>query len=136
MVDLLDFEATVMVAHERQGDEDVVVHRRTRPTSRFQSQTVLEEGRKMSLERLARFSAGRTGSMCSHLGRRGPSLASVLGRWTGERLAVGLNIRKEELTLVNGQIKKGGVLRYKHSVEPVSGQRLRGSAFHVFNICC
>lgn len=63
--------------------------------------------------------------MCSHLGRRGPSLASVLGRWAGERLTTGLNIRKEELASVNGQIKKGGVLRYKHSVEPVSGQRLR-----------
>lgn len=78
--------------------------------------------------------------MCSHLGRRGPSLASVLGRWTGELLTVGLNARKEEFTSVNGQIKKkkkkGGVLRYKRSVEPVSGQKLRGSAFHVFNICC
>lgn len=43
VVDLLDFEATVVIAHERQGDEDVVVDRWTRPAAGSRNQTLLEE---------------------------------------------------------------------------------------------
>lgn len=42
MVDLLDFEAAVVIAHERQGDEDVVVDRRARPAAGSRSQALLE----------------------------------------------------------------------------------------------
>lgn len=109
MVDLLDFEATVVIAHERQGDEDVVVDRWTRPAAGSWSQTLLSEEEAVGFQREDTRGAGllhHTRKLV-HLGHGGPSLASGLSWWAGERLAAGLHDQTDQRPF-SGHGTRGG----------------------------